>query len=324
MAVGMSVGKGATACAFWRVRDPRTRRWSRGAFGDTIAGMKTHSTLALLSVLAVAACSSESDGGGASGGAAGGESIGSATGAASSGGSQGGEATGGTASGGSASGGTPAVEGPGPGSESTYQDVAGVVSVEAEHFNSYDQKGAPRAYTYTSVDFTSGIMPDPDENHSEGASGGVYLETLPDTRVTHDDPIKEGESIFNKAGTGPTLSYTVNFSEAGTYYVWVRAYSTGGEDNGIHVGINDEFPESGQKLQFCKGKNQWTWSSAKRDSGGSACGEPHTITIEVPSAGQHTIQFSMREDGFEFDKWVMSSDAEYVPEGEGPEETVSQ
>lgn len=286
--------------------------------------MKTHSSLALISVFALVACSSEPDGNdsGATGGAAGGGSSPAGSGGANSGGETG-SATGGAGSGGTATGGEGSIEGPGPGSENTYQDVDGIVAVEAEHFNSYDQKGAPRDYTYTSVDFTSGIMPDPDENHAEGASGGVYLETLPDTRVTHDDPIKEGESIFNKAGTGPTLSYTVNFSQAGTYYVWVRAYSTGGEDNGIHVGINGEFPESGQKLQFCSGKNKWTWSSAKRDSGGSACGVPHTITIDVPSAGEHTIQFSMREDGFEFDKWLMTMDDSYVPEAEGPSETTA-
>ncbi len=208
----------------------------------------------------------------------------------------------------------------GPGSQETFVEVDGLVAVEAEHFAFYDSKEAPRDYYYTSIESAPGITPDPDENHAADASGGVYLETLPDTRVTHDDPIKEGESIFNKAGTGPTLTYKVNFETAGTYYVWVRAYSTGGEDNGIHVGINGDFPESGQKLQFCNGKNQWTWSSAKRDSGGSACGVPHTVIIDVPSAGMHEIQFSMREDGFEFDKWVMTTDDAYVPDGEGPDE----
>jgi len=217
---------------------------------------------------------------------------------------------------------TPSIEGAGPGSTDTFEEIDGLVAAEAEHFSSYDGKGAPRDYYLTTSEHEPGITPDPDPNHAEGASGVGYLETLPDTRVTHDDEIKEGESIFNQAGTGPTLSYSVYFNTPGTYYAWVRAYSTGGEDNGIHVGLNGEFPESGQKLQFCSGKNQWTWSSAKRDSGGSACGIPHTITIEVPSAGEHEVQFSMREDGFEFDKWVLTMDETYVPDGAGPDEVT--
>lgn len=271
----------------------------------------------------VIACGSDNEEG--AGGSDGGTTL-DGTGGTTSDGNEGANGTDGTTSdgngGANGDGGTSAIEGPGPGSSETYEELDGLVAVEAEHFASYDNKDAPRDFMYTSVDFTPGVTPDPDENHAGDASGQAYLETLPDTRVTHDDPIKEGESIFNNAGTGPTLDYNVHFNTAGTYYVWVRAYSTGGEDNGIHVGINGTFPESGQKLQFCSGKNQWSWSSNKRDSGGTACGIPNTITIEVPSAGTHTVQFSMREDGFEFDKWLMTTDEQYVPDGAGPDEST--
>ena len=148
----------------------------------------------------------------------------------------------------------------------------------------------------------------------------AYLEMLPDTRVTDEDPIAEGESIYNMRGTGPTLDYRVYFNNPGTYYVWVRAYSTGGEDNGIHVGIDGDYPDSGYRIQFCAGKNQWTWSSALRDSGGEVCGVPLAAQIEVPSAGEHTISFSAREDGFEFDKFVLSSDESFEPSDAGPDE----
>lgn len=37
--------------------------------------------------------------------------------------------------------------------------------------------------------------------------------------------------------------------------------------------------------------------------------------IEVEDTkGQHTILFSMREDGFEFDKLILTTDQEFIPE----------
>lgn len=207
---------------------------------------------------------------------------------------------------------------PGP---TVYEEIDGLVAVEAEHFETNDDLGTPRAWYLTEPGNEPMIEPDPDPGHADSASGSACLEGLPDTRVTHDDPIQEGESIYNNVGTGPTLTYKVHFNNPGTYYVWVRAYSTGSEDNGVHVGIDGTWPDSGHKIQFCSGKNQWTWSSAQRDSAGP-CGAPNTITIDVPTAGEHTIAFTMREDGFEFDKWIMTDDVTFEPQDAGPDEVV--
>ena len=89
----------------------------------------------------------------------------------------------------------------------------------------------------------------------------------------------------------------------------MRAYSTGTEDNGAHIGINGNFPPDARRVQWCRGKNQWTWSSAQRDSGGAgSCGIEKTIFIDVPTVGTHTINVQAREDGFELDRVVMIKD----------------
>lgn len=116
------------------------------------------------------------------------------------------------------------------------------------------------------------------------------------------------------------LHYRIYINNPGRYYVWVRAYSTGTEDNGIHVGINGEWPESGQRLQWCEGKNDWTWESKQRTQE-QHCGVPELIYLDIPEAGLHDIQFSMREDGFEFDKFVLTKTYQ-KPSGKGPGETV--
>lgn len=195
----------------------------------------------------------------------------------------------------------------------------GSVAIEAEHFFDDDSAAKPRSWTATSAEDTPDVTPDPDPPHADGASGGTYLESLPDTRVTHDDPFEAG-ALYNTPGDGPTLSYRVEFETAGRYYVWVRAYSTGTEDNGIHVGIGDTWPASGRRIQWCAGKNRWTWSNAQRDSCSSACGCNGTIWIDVEAPGEHVIRFAQREDGFEFDKFVLTTDPDFVPEGTGPDE----
>ena len=150
---------------------------------------------------------------------------------------------------------------------------------------------------------------DPDGNHSDTAVGNAYLELLPDIRVTHNDPFGPPTAIWGAAGTGPEMNFMVDFPEAGQYFVHVRALSTGSEDNGIHVGINDDWPVSGERMQWCTNGRGWQWSSRQRDSGGAGpCGASHTITIDVPSPGTHRVNFSAREDGFEFDRFILIKD----------------
>lgn len=178
----------------------------------------------------------------------------------------------------------------------------GFIEVEAEHF--IQQTNNSERSWYIIDGSSSGHKIDPDSLEHETASGGEFVEILPDTRVTHDDELIHGTNFSNKPGLS-VLKYNVRIQNPGKYYVWVRAYSTGTEDNGIHVGINGEWPESGQRMQWCDGKNQWTWESKQRTEE-NHCGEPRLIFLKIDEPGVHTIMFSMREDGFAFDKFALS------------------
>jgi hypothetical protein len=286
------------------------------------------STVPFLALCACSSASSEEAGaGGYTSGASGegGQSVGSGGSTQGSAGTAGAAATtGGTASGGAVgSGGSASGTGGSAGQSTVFLEIDGLVAVEAEHF-SKNTESPHRAWYVTSESESPGILPDPDPNHAASASGRAYLEILPDTRVTHDDPIQDGVSFYSAPGQGPTVEYRVHFTTPGTYYVWARAFSTGSEDNGVHAGINGTWPSTSSKMQWCDGKNAWTWSSNQRDAGGSSCGQPRTITLQVPTAGEHTIAFSMREDGFELDKWLMTTDQSYLPVGAGPDERPYQ
>ena len=200
-----------------------------------------------------------------------------------------------------------------------FEETDGLVAVEAENF-AIQTETETRKWYITSAMQTPEISPDGDGSHADSASGGAYIEILPDTRRNHSMKLIRGENFSNEPGKLGILVYPVHFNTTGRYYVWVRAYSTGSEDNGIHVGLDGTWPDSGQRLQWCEAKNSWRWESMQRTEA-EHCGEPYKIYLDIEQPGLHTIEFSMREDGFEFDKWIMTKDRNFTrPEDPGPAE----
>ncbi|TVZ14921.1 hypothetical protein [Maribacter sp. MAR_2009_72] len=203
-----------------------------------------------------------------------------------------------------------------------FAEKNGIVAIEAEHF--YKQSlHEKRQWVIFSKRAWPNFGRDDDAPHCMGASGNAYLELLPDTRVTHGDKLIDQENFSNVAGKMAILHYKVNFENVGRYYVWVRAYSTGSEDNGIHVGLDGEWPETGQRIQWCEGKNSWKWSSKQRTKE-VHCGIPMAVYLDIKNPGVHEVTFSMREDGFEMDKFILTTDKEYIPKGIGPKSVVSK
>ena len=197
-----------------------------------------------------------------------------------------------------------------------FLEQKGSLAVEAEYF--YRQSNTKmRQWYMTTKDVITNIGPDGDPSHASRASNSTYIEVLPDTRVKHSDELLLGENFSNQPGEVSVLHYKVKITNPGRYYVWVRAFSTGSEDNGIHVGLDGKWPKHGQRMQWCKGKKQWTWESKQRTNE-QHCGVPKQIYLDIEKPGIHDVQFSMREDGFEFDKFVLTNDSTYIPMGEGP------
>jgi hypothetical protein len=186
-----------------------------------------------------------------------------------------------------------------------YVEKNGYVEVEAEHFFKQTNDDIRKWYVISE----NKIPEIANENLFENASGKSYIQILPDTRKTHGDKLIDGINFMNEAGKMAIISYKVKFTTPGKYYVWVSTNSTGSEDNGVHVGLNGEWPDSGNRMQWCDGKKQWTWASKQRTNE-IHCGVEKLIYLQIEEAGEHTILFSMREDGFSMDKWAMS--LEYI------------
>ena len=129
-----------------------------------------------------------------------------------------------------------------------------------------------------------------------GFTGSGLMQVLPNDAMT---------VATNWISTSPELRYTVNFTNAGTYYVWLRGYAESTESQSVYVGLNGVSPAAAQ-IDLPK-TGAWSWSN-------KAAGATVPVAITVPSAGQHTINVWMRDAGFALDKILLTLNAAYTPE----------
>ncbi|MCL5129253.1 DUF5060 domain-containing protein [Algibacter sp. L4_22] len=188
-------------------------------------------------------------------------------------------------------------------SETPFTEKDGVLEIEAEDFHYNSKNGTNRAWIIKTAKEKT--------DQSKTASSNKYIEAFPDTRVIHDDVLIKGENFFPLPGIGGIVSYKIKINTPGRYYVWASVYSNGTEDNGLHVGVNNTWPESGARMQWCKGKDKWTWSSAQRVTD-NHCGTPKTIFLDLEK-GESILSFSMREDGLKMDRIILTNDVNYSP-----------
>ena len=241
----------------------------------------------------------------------------------------------------------------GPPIEAEFREVDGLVVFEAENFFSQvrdewtrwvafeDGAPDPEVTCRTEVSCGGGNAPDcneyptcdGDDIDPADASGGIYLEALPDRRRTDHEPGTGGAiGVVNDPTRAPTLVYRVYFETPGRYYVWVHARGQGPAANGLHVGLDGEWPRndlidpSSMRLQF---RNGWRWAQTRRGArqhtgvrGTDEVSERDAnVWLQIDTPGVHTIELGMREDGLELDKVLLTTDPALEPRGLDQPET---
>ncbi len=98
------------------------------------------------------------------------------------------------------------------------------------------------------------------------------------------------------------------------HYVWIRGQGPSNKDDSLHVGLNGAAVSTADRITYFT--TAWTWSKGTMDGA--------VAQINIPSAGVHTINVWMREDGMIGDKLVLTPSAGYTPTGTGPAESPIQ
>ncbi|WP_309399064.1 PKD domain-containing protein [Cerasicoccus maritimus] len=117
-------------------------------------------------------------------------------------------------------------------------------------------------------------------------------------------------NVGNNSGDttiGPRLNYEVYFTTPGTYTVWARLYGGSNVDDSIHIGLDGSPKTYGRYGVDTPADGEWSWSTYANFV---------KTKITISSAGSHTINIWMREDGVWFDKLYLTTGSA-TPTGAG-------
>ena len=140
-------------------------------------------------------------------------------------------------------------------------------------------------------------------NQSPTGEGNYVMQVIPEDNAAYDS----GEYV----GVAPCLEYTVNFTQTGCHYVWIRAaQGTGDNDDICHVGLDGKECTAADYADVDSTSLNWTNSDNTTPTA-------IPLKIFVENAGIHTLNIWMAEDGFILDKIILTtSDSGYTPGSE--------
>ena len=128
----------------------------------------------------------------------------------------------------------------------------------------------------------------------------TYMHALPDS----------GQNV-NTGYTDPAsgscrLDFKVLFATTGAHYVWVRGRSLAGalvgSSDSCHVGLDWRAQSDSDRVNSFT--DSWTWRRITMDG--------NNAQFNVPTTGVHTVNVWMREDGFRFDKILLTTNPAYA------------
>ena len=204
---------------------------------------------------------------------------------------------------------------------SVYDEVAGRVVVEAEHFAS--KINDPDGHHYH-------VVPDDDGKDSFGdthatdylnARGGKYIVALSDSGVNHN--------AANFVSGPPSVDYKVNINTPGIYRLWVRWKGFDGSSDSMYAKIVEI--ATSEWYQYGAGgvPTDSDFSSTTSGAGWDGIAAPEVVSgggEEVPaiftlSGGVYTIRLAMREDGAAIDAILLQLATLPDPTSPGPAES---
>jgi hypothetical protein len=162
----------------------------------------------------------------------------------------------------------------------------GVVTIEAERAN--------QRIGRSTIDWIDGTI-------KPGFEGAGYVAAWADKGLFKG---------VNYAATSAELRYHVQFTKPGIYSVWIRTWAPDAGGDSVHVGVNGQMLKATDRIVTGL-HGRWGWTRSTMDG--------TVAKIAIPKPGVYTINVWAREDGFRFDRIVISNGP--VPIREGPPES---
>jgi hypothetical protein len=103
----------------------------------------------------------------------------------------------------------------------------------------------------------------------------------------------------------PGVEYLVRFKQPGTYYLWVKGKGEAGGASVIPGLDGIPLAENADFMGFFPG--EFSWIGGLHDSG-------KRTELRIDTASKHRVNFWMLEDGFRFQKFMITADSNLIPE----------
>jgi len=168
------------------------------------------------------------------------------------------------------------------GTAGTHVESNGMVVMEGENFVLTDPRLDPVGATYTARSSIAGHV------------GTGYVGTA---NVT-------GGATWD---TGCEVSYYVRINTPGTYKIWMRRYGDGGSANSCWVGLDYSQLPGAEFDNTSFDDNVWTWKT-----------DTHSLNLD---AGDHVFHIRRREQWYNIDRIILTTNTTYTPSGNGPAES---
>ncbi|MCG3149305.1 MAG: hypothetical protein PCFJNLEI_02765 [Verrucomicrobiae bacterium] len=131
-------------------------------------------------------------------------------------------------------------------------------------------------------------------------SGTGYMEATPNSGANLNSTWVD---------TSPELQYEVVFSNAATYYVWIRGAATSDVNDSLHAGLGFTLPAATNSAANMTWQDRyngcWVWTN--RTTAGNIA------TLPVSAPGTNTFRLWMREDGMRVDQILLTTNAAPFP-----------
>lgn len=172
----------------------------------------------------------------------------------------------------------------------------GVVSIEVEHYHGIAEGIGSNTWSLVTDPLFSG-----DAGMVSGPNDGTVY-----------------NAVFDQVS--PRLDYQVTFNRTGTHYIVLRGWGETSNDDSCHVGINGQGNITADRIAGFNGPSlQWSSKTMDFDMENEVF---FIAQVAIPSAGLHTVNIWMREDGLHLDKVILSTNPSFIPSGEGPPESL--
>jgi hypothetical protein len=117
----------------------------------------------------------------------------------------------------------------------------------------------------------------------------------------------------NYTTRAPELQYRVRFATPGVYTIWFRTWAPNAAGDSVHAGANGQALLATDRITTGIHAT-WAWTRSTMDG--------PTAKLRISKPGAHVINVWGREDGFRFDRLVITQGA--APVGKGPAESATE